>query len=226
MVPFDEAYLSGLEARVSEYGFDESYWPDLVDALAAYGLRVIGSWVATGEIFTVLGRRRIRYEMPAAGRQRPGRDDAAEIAGETVARGLVKLREILEEKRWDANGGARLRTFFVTQCLFQFPNVYRRWRHETAPFELFDGVELDDLVDDSDEGDPAALVVAQRQAVDRLRSVPNDFLRAVLHLYADGFRVSEIAATLGVLPKQVENALGRYRRRCRQRNEDKDRVKG
>lgn len=215
----DEGALSRLEAVVERDGWRDGQWPELAPLLAVYGLRVIGAWVGSGEIFVALARRRIRHEPTTLPDHYPKGDDAGEIANETVARGLAKLREILGEKGWAPDGGARLRTFFITQCLFQFPNVYRRWRRENRPIELFWDDDMTNVVDSTGEGDPAGTVIARRQAVYLLRDVPTDQLRYAFQMRIEGFSVAEIAATLGVLPKTLENAIGRYRRKLRERKE-------
>lgn len=219
IVTADEGALSRLEAVVERDGWHDGQWPDLAPLLAAYGLRVIGAWVASGEIFVALARRRIRHEPTTLPDHYPKGDDAGEIANETVARGLAKLREVLDEKGWAPDRGARLRTFFITQCLFQFPNVYRRWRRENRPIELFWDDDMSNVVDRTGEGDPAGTVIARRQAVHLLREVPTDQLRYAFQMRIEGFSMAEIAATLGVLPKTLENAIGRYRRKLRDREE-------
>jgi DNA-directed RNA polymerase specialized sigma24 family protein len=208
----DDLLLEKLAAVLAEDGWREELWDDLAESLARYGLRVIGSWTATGEIFTVLVRQRVRYERPMRDEHYPSREDAAEITNETVARGLVKLREILAAQGWSTDGGARLRTFFITQCLFQFPNVYRRWRREIRSFELTSDEFLAGVSDPAAGPDLASRVVTQRQAVEMMRAMPSDALRFAFQMRADGHSVAEVAATLGVLPKQLENLLGRYRR--------------
>lgn len=219
----DGESLDVFEARFDDLGFDIALWIEASECFAWYGLQVIGSWTASGEIFAVLVKRGIRYQGSADPGQHPTMDDAMEIANETVARGLVRLREILETQGWSADGGARLRTFFITQCLFQFPNVYRRWRRECRVLESpWDGVIEDPprtIMDD----DPADRVIAQRQAVDHLRDLPDDRLRFAVQMRAEGYGLAEVATMLGVLPKTLENALGRYRRKNRNRHPDHDR---
>jgi hypothetical protein len=44
---------------------------------------------------------------------------------------------MLLNSRWSPEGGASIATSFITQCLFQFPNVHRWWRREHEPgFDL------------------------------------------------------------------------------------------
>jgi len=219
----DGGFLDEFEAALNDHGFQPALWPQGAELLARYGLRVIGSWTASGEIFAVLSKRRIRYQAPSGPHHYPRGDDAVEIANEAVARGLVRLREILEAQGWAADGGARPRTFFITQCLYQFPNVYRRWCREQLLQELLWEAADADLPEPTDGSDPAELVVARQQAAECLRALPDDRLRFAVRMRAEGHSMAEIAATLGVLPKSLENALGRYRRKNRHRHLDHDR---
>jgi hypothetical protein len=103
-------------------GPDYEYFPN---ELAQYGYAVMKSWIATRIIFerckekgfglTVLDRQFTQEEIEG-------------LANYTVAMALRYFRtKVLIQRRWDPARGAYIRTFFVGQCIFQFPNIYREW---------------------------------------------------------------------------------------------------
>jgi hypothetical protein len=71
-------------------------------------------------------------------------DDALELSCETVAEAIRCFRErVLIPGKWDPTRKASLRTFFVGQCILQFPNIYRRWNTEQSLGLLPEGLEAE-----------------------------------------------------------------------------------
>jgi DNA-directed RNA polymerase specialized sigma24 family protein len=101
---------------------------------------------------------------------------------------------------------------FLNQCIYQFPNVYKRWLREAGPLSI---IELDDsteVVDTSPEGDPASLVMLREEVIEALGNiVKNDRDRATLQLLAEGYSNAEIAEMLNATTKAIESALYRHR---------------
>jgi hypothetical protein len=106
-------------------------WDRLAKALAEYGIQVIGAWIG--------GRRRTIFEQCRAkgigslvlSEYTP--EEGFELALETVAKAIVTFRDnVLKPGRWKPARGATLKTFFIGQCVFQFPNIYRRWQASAA----------------------------------------------------------------------------------------------
>jgi hypothetical protein len=114
-------------------GYEGPHWRRFADVLAGYGVQVIRSWVVNGKIFLRCREKGIGLNW---GLKRTA-DDAQELANETVARAVVAFREkVLIPRCWTPEKGASLKTFFVGQCVFQFPNVYRAWEVETYPEKI------------------------------------------------------------------------------------------
>ncbi len=106
-------------------------WKMFVEALAEYGVQVMRSWVRTGRVFERCRAKRVRGIGSLRIFPRED-DDACEIADETVALAIVAFREkVLIPRKWTPTKHATLNTYFIGQCLFQFPEVYRVWANHT-----------------------------------------------------------------------------------------------
>ncbi len=70
----------------------------------------------------------IRLTSPEGGFDQETRQD---LAIDTVVAALSAFRDEvlnLKENRWNPAKGASLKTFFIGQCKWQFPNVCQKWR--------------------------------------------------------------------------------------------------
>jgi hypothetical protein len=132
-------HLARLEAdqrlmlRLSLARFTGSPWDEVARALVEYGRTVMFAWIATGVVFSKCHDKGIvigRFASP----WRPIRGlDAEELTEDTVAAAIIAFRDgVLGRGRWDPARGASLATFFVGNCLLQFPNIYRAWRRQQA----------------------------------------------------------------------------------------------
>jgi DNA-directed RNA polymerase specialized sigma24 family protein len=211
---YDSAADEEILAILRKENFEGPAWECFRDELVGVALPRMRFWIATGTVFTFWGQGRM-HGSPPPFRPAISADDAEEMAGETVARALVKYRTVLADGGWSAAKGASLLTFFDRQCMFKFPAVYRHWLHTThKPYErLVPGDDQPDITDDRlDGGDLATsyLVVA-----DELLDVPDPFERAVVWLRCVGYTARQSGEELGVGPRKIERALAQYRRRRR-----------
>jgi DNA-directed RNA polymerase specialized sigma24 family protein len=212
--------LQGDEALVAalvESGFTGPLWDRFIEALARYSYHVVRSWVYSMTIFTRAREKNVKNPGPPRGGRHLSLDDASEIANEVVAHAIIKFRDkVLRAGLWSPDGGASLKTMFLNQCIYQFPNVYKRWLRET---ESPSTVELEasaSMVDTSPEGDPASLVMLREEVIEALsRVVKNDRDRATLQLLAEGYSNAEIAEMLNATTKAIESALYRHRDQLR-----------
>lgn len=184
-------------------------------------------WIGTGRIFgKVFGRTGFRLPPPPDGAL--DRDAANELAVDTVMVSLTSfLEDVLKKNVWQAAGGASLKTFFIGKCLWEFPNVYRRWRRKAARWSgvLLDG---DGQAVEGAAGATApadAKVLREAAAADALRLVSKDAARKAFVMQDMGYTHDEIASDLGLADaKAVENLLGYQRRRLHGRDERQDRL--
>jgi hypothetical protein len=206
--------------------FSGPVWQRFVDeALARYGFDVVQGWLRTGRIVFQCRVRGIRCSAaPAA-----GFDDEAihDLASDTVVRAIEPFREALHADVWSATRGASLLSFFVGQCLFQFPGVYRTWlaqQQRIVPTESLDVLALhrpEELVDVNPGSDPAWVVVTQEE-LEELLELADLEVQQVLLLRHEGYSYKEIAQKLRIKTKDVDNDLARYRRELRQRQRGTD----
>jgi DNA-directed RNA polymerase specialized sigma24 family protein len=181
--------------------YEGEAWRKFATALAEYGLQVVKAWVSTGRMFLECKRRGLGLGMV---QQHRTRDDVLDLAGETVAVSLAAFREkVLIPGKWDATRGATLKTFFVGQCVYQFPNVYRRWARETSS-AVPDPAEV---VETSVTPQITTMIHLQRT----LAAMPPEDVRHLLILVEMGHSAAEIAELTGASKRSVESRLYRHR---------------
>jgi len=215
---------STLMLRLSVEGYDGKTWQEVYKALIDYGFPVMRSWIVTGLVFTKLAEK--GHGVPAPPRGQVPRDDAIELAYDTVADAVVNFRDkVLKAGRWDPSKGANLTTFFVGNCLLQFTNLYRDWRKQNV--QNIATLTIDNSPPGTDHpalqlpahSDPEAEVVnadqSRRNTAEILQPVRSVDTKAILMMRAENFGIDEIAETLGLPYKAVESQLYRARKKLR-----------
>jgi DNA-directed RNA polymerase specialized sigma24 family protein len=193
---------------LSSQNFGGPGWERFQDALARYGLQVLLSWIHKGLIFKRCRERGIPTKKPVL-------IDAAEVeqlAFSTVAEAIHAFRErVLRRHQWKAEGGASLRTYFIGQCLFQFPRVYARWLREEQEWAALERpkqfAELDKAPGPAEQAETRILLTAAFAAEGTRK------LARVLHLIDAGYGQEEVAEQLGITVGAIESLLYRHRRR-------------
>lgn len=205
-------------ARLAEDKFEGRGWERFAERLATYGLKVLTPWIRDGRIFAEMRRKGVACRGPVDMNE----DDVRELADDTVAHAIGPFRQkMLMSGRWDPQGSARLGTLFVTQCLHQFPNVYRRWmRTKFRTWEVVPGDDdvawrVDARTDQVPVGfDPEAEVVGVLDYRELLDLLP-DPLRAAAQLVAQGLSLRQAAEMLGMDQRNLQRQLWRLRPRLR-----------
>lgn len=196
-------------------GYVGPVWDAFADALAAYGFQVMIAWIVTGEVYRQCRLKGFGGSDITAPTWRVERAAAEELALETVAVSVRAFRDqVLPTGRWQAKGGASVKTYFIGQCLIRFPTVFRRWRREQQPHPSFPltGAELRPA-GASDE--PETRAVAKLELQRLLRQTGGHQKQAMLILDAEGFSHPEIAEILEVSTRAVESQLYRHRAKHR-----------
>lgn len=208
-------------------GFAPEHWRRPSEEFARYGYDVITGWIFKDRIWReVEAKVRNRFTL-----RRPARpldeETVYSLAGDTVVAALEAfLEQVLKKRVWDPQGGASLKTFFIGQCCFQFPNVWRAYMRQQRRY-------LEEPVADPSELAPASSlpspedVLNQEERVSKiLEVVSSQKARQAFSLQADGYSEEEIAEIIGVADaKSIENMLGYQRRKATssriERNQDR-----
>jgi DNA-directed RNA polymerase specialized sigma24 family protein len=183
-------------------------WKELSTALAQYGYAVMGAWIRTGRVFRECRDKNIHVDEPPMDGFR--RADAEELVMETVAIGLTMFQNrVLATGRWDPTRGASLTTFFIGQCLIQFPTVYRKWsrtvRREAA-LQAALAASRPDF-----QQDPAVAFELGADKAELLNQIPDPLTRDIATLRYAEWSHEEISEALGITVKAIESRLYRLR---------------
>lgn len=209
---------SDLLLRLQLSGYAPKEWEPVATEFARYGLGVLTAWIGNGRIYQEVRRVTGIPLVPHEGGFDP--QDRDDLATDTVVAALPAFLQVLKDKRWDPTKGASLKTFFVGQCKFQFPNVYKRWqRTHDQPTPPVVGVDLGEVHESRLRPVPAAdaPLLAADQRAEALDALTTTRARRAFMLQDMGYTHEEIADQIGVADdKAVENLLGYQRRQAQE----------
>ncbi|GAA2823884.1 hypothetical protein GCM10010441_55400 [Kitasatospora paracochleata] len=204
--------------RLSAAGFKGMAWDLFADALAAYALPIIMNWLYTGEIFSRCAAkgRPVKSRVPGdLAALRGDRDEREELACEAVARGLRTFREYaLIKGKWNPEGGASLKTFFVGAVLMEFGGVFERWAGERSRRPPIAAGGHEDLADlRTPEPEQPEVKAASRDFIDRaLADIEDATTRTAAFLVIHDYSNKEIGEHLNMSAGAVAMRLSRLRR--------------
>lgn len=185
-------------------------WAPVAEALAEYGYGVIAGWTFTGKVFGEV--KRIGKGVRPCPASWLDEEAVCSLADETVALAIRKFKQVLMDGAWQPARGASLATYFVGQCKFQFPNVYRSWlaaeqrRREQPVHHNTDWITRED---------PEVIATRSGSADGILEQMPQ--LEALIYRlkFLEGYSYAEIAEMVDEVPnaKAAENRVTRERAR-------------
>lgn len=202
--------------RLQVSGYAQEEWQRPAEEFARYGFNVVAGWIVNGRIWEQVHQKTgLHLKRPA---EPFDKDTVESLAGDTVVAALKAfLEKVLKANKWDPMRGASLKTFFVGQCCFQFPNVLRshyrqlKRNREDAYADPTKLMPAEDLALDN-------TLIENERFVELLSAVSSDSARAAFALQVAGYTEDEIAEMLDVADaKAVENMLGYQRRKAKQR---------
>jgi DNA-directed RNA polymerase specialized sigma24 family protein len=215
--------------RLQASDFADEDWFPAAEEFARYGVGVLTAWIGTRAIFgKVKARTSHTLESPPEGAL--DEDAVHDLATDTVVVALRTFRDdVLRMRRWDPRKGASLKTFFIGQCLFRFPNIYRSWlrdrRRHLAVTASADVAQFERALGSAPGAHALPMQLASIQELLGLLSV--DAARRAALMQSAGYTQEEIAAELGLADaKAVENMLGYQRRRLQQQGSGGRRGRG
>ncbi len=199
----DEELMACLKAC----DFKGPLWEEgLAPELARYGMSVLRAWISTGLIFERCSTHQLRR---APWSQRPTPEEVAAIATDTVAVALASFcKHSRAGKGWRADGGTSLASWFVGDCLFAFPNEWRRWTAQQDRIHKGDQCALNLEQTREPSLDPATIVSLHEQASKILRDT-RDPMRVSLAYKALGLSHKEIAEIVELDVRALEGRLYR-----------------
>jgi hypothetical protein len=185
-------------------------WEQLSTALAEYGYAVMDAWIRTGKVFRHCREKNIKVGRPPE--DGFGHADVEELMTATVGDALTTFRNVLATGRWDPTKGATLTTFFIGQCLIQFPTVYQNWSR-TIKRDIDLHAALAASPPNLEHLDPAATFELNADAAELLNQISDPLTREIVRLKLDGWSQAEISEALGISAGVIEGRLYRLRRK-------------
>ncbi|MGW0180146.1 hypothetical protein [Nocardia sp. NPDC003345] len=197
-------------------------WETVVATITAYAGQVLDPWIWTGEIYRRLAKKRIRLQAGPAERASltADREYRQEVIGRTIIGALTKFQAKMREgKGWNPCRGAKLTTYFLTACLYEFPQAFGedlRWRRTNQLI----GSEYDDVVKLLDTrqsstiraGDPLD-AVTDRLMIQAFLATLTDIDKIIVLAASHGYTHREIAHLFPELTvRAVEGRIGQIRK--------------
>lgn len=188
-------------------------WEKFATTLAQYGLPVMWAWVRFGKIFRHCEEKGLGSLDRGDYSDEEREQMAEDTVGETVGKAIEGFRvNVLMTGRWRPARGASLNTFFIGQCVLQFPNIYRSWRrsHLSAKRVRRAARRIDpEFIARATPVDVAA--DARIQIAKRLAGPLDIPLIRALGSKGWGLSSAEIAQVLGIRPGALNQRLHRAR---------------
>ncbi|MEU9779291.1 hypothetical protein [Streptomyces sp. NPDC047968] len=193
-------------------------WELMADTLAAYAYPVTMNWLYTGEILSLCAARQrpVRRTPHDWDALTADRDEREELACETIARALRVFREhALIKGRWNPEGGASLKTYFIGAVLGEFSAVYDRWASERSrrPPCIPDGLESLHALPANNRSSTEDEIIGRRTVQTFLAGITDETTRTAVVLSMMGYSRQEIGEHLNMSAAAVTMRLSRLRRK-------------
>src|ERR1044072_5129280 len=180
-------------------------WEEFEIELVRYGLAVVNAWLLTGEMFRQCHRKKCRPGLPPDVWDDADRESVANF---TVAQAVKDfLDKALRQGRWQPEGGASLKTYFIGACVFAFPNAYRAVQNQFAQVVtalLAGGSDALASFSDTDthvvRDDPQDIVIATAMVRSAFNTVEDDRTKKVILTRDLRYTPAEIAELFDDVP--------------------------
>jgi DNA-directed RNA polymerase specialized sigma24 family protein len=216
-----------LYERARADGFEGPWFQAWATTVVEYAEGVLDGWIVSELIWV-----RVRWPVKRTSTEQrlleADQQTRMELINDVALAALENWIEAEQnDKGWNPGGGASLNSWFVTGCLYTFPNEFGKWqtkqrwrREEHVAADL--GAEVSDieaeLVSEHRRSrkmfpSPESRAVLTEQLELALAMLDNDEERAIVKLKALGYPIKEIAEVVGKPPAEIKNFLKRLKRR-------------
>jgi DNA-directed RNA polymerase specialized sigma24 family protein len=200
-----------LRNELARAGFRGPDWDRYAWELACYGHAVMMAWLETGEMFSQCAAKGCNLGSPTL---EWTIDDRVGLANETVALAVNNFRRrALIEGKWAPDGGATLKTYFISACVFAFPNVYRKWLTDRAALQQLTSYEYDAVDRSSPLQDPGEIAVTRLHIREGFNNIPDHRTKCAVLLQEMGYTYTEIGEILQISPRAVDGLIRRQHER-------------
>lgn len=205
-----------LVAALADARWTGEEWNFVAQILAEYGLSVIGSWLRQGKINAKCREKSIKSaRLPEW--VWTSRADCDDLANSIVATALRQFQTVILPKGlWRPAKGAALSTYFIGQCLIQYPNTAQGWLVGRSPGGAHaipvDDAHLAELLPPVQASEREDEVLTSLLATTLLSAARTDRGRRALEMKYFGYSQKEIAEELGCTVKAVAQLLDREKR--------------
>jgi len=208
-----------LHDRLALDEFRGPEYRQFANELAAYGLAVVRAWLLSGEMFQrCAARHRSVGSRPTGWTDH----DVGGLANDCVTAALTEFQNrALVGAGWEySEDGASVKTYFITGCIYAFPNVYRAWERSSRrwhrvhdPRESFDDVTSESL----GTQDVATTAVHRVEAAEAVAAM-SETEQFIVYYELLGFTNAEIRELLQMKSaRAVEGALYRLQQKATRR---------
>jgi|GEM_PF-3841975 len=208
-----------LHDRLAAGRFRGPEYRQFANELAAYGLAVVTAWLLSGEMFQQCAAR----NRGAGSRPSEWTDhDIGGLANDCVTAALTEFRNrALAGTGWKySEDGASVKTYFITGCVYAFPNVYRTWKRDSLRWSLVHDLHevFDDVTSESLGAPDVATTALHRVEAAEAFAGMSETEKLMMYYHLASYTNAEIAELLRMRgPRAVEGVLHRLRNKCNKR---------
>lgn len=213
--------------RAKAEGFGGPWFEALATSVVHYAMGIVDGWIVSGLIWS-----KVRWPVKRTPtEQRLLECDQLtrmELINKVALKALDNwVKAELAGRGWDRDGGASLNSWFVTGCMYAFPNEFSKWQTQQRWRENEDAASDIGVEDFDIEDEQVAECRRARKTLETpewrtelnhdlelaLSMLDNEEERAIVKLKALGYPIAEIAEVVGKPPMEIKNFLKRLKRR-------------
>jgi len=190
----------------------------LASRLVGYAIPLFKDLLRTGKIKKALLDRRLPAGLTSDDYLRLHTSMAARDAlavGVVIAGEDYFRRTVIPNRKWTAEGGASLETYFVNGCMHHFASAVREWKREHPEWAGIlacspPSSEWADLAADPNARHEIE-AIEDRDLIQRIMATAPPLVRTIMLLMLEGYSFSEIGEKLSLSARAIEGRLHRFR---------------